>query len=446
MNIDIPVEVEKLLDILNQNNYEGFVVGGCVRDTLLKDIPKDWDMTTNCLPEKLMNILQDNDIRVIPTGLKHGTVTAVIEDNHYEITTYRIDGEYQNNRSPESVQFTDKIEADLSRRDFTINAMAYNHQYGLCDPFLGQQDLKKGIVKCVGDPLNRFEEDALRILRGVRFATRLDFTIDEDTGDAITDKGELLSNISYERIREELCKILLTNKPSLGFNMLKELDLLKYIIPELDKCIGFDQKNFYHDKDVFDHIMSVVDYTPCNIKTRLAALLHDVAKPESFSIDEEGVGHFYGHNIKGEKLTKKILKRLKFDNNTIEDVCILVKEHMNMPNLENKKSIKKLINRTKIDNVFDLMDLKIADRKSSTKADDIGAILELKDNIEEIIDCKEPLSINDLAVNGNDIIELGIKPGKKVGKILNDLNELVLEYPNLNKKDCLLEKAREYTN
>ncbi|MEJ8552999.1 CCA tRNA nucleotidyltransferase [Tepidibacter sp. Z1-5] len=441
MNIDIPVEVEKILGIVNQNNYEGFVVGGCVRDTLLKGTPKDWDITTSCLPEKLMSILQENDIKVIPTGLKHGTVTAIIKDNQYEITTYRIDGEYRNNRSPESVQFTDKIEADLSRRDFTINAMAYNHKYGLCDPFFGQQDLKKEIVKCVGDPLNRFEEDALRILRGIRFATRLNFKLDEATKHAMSDKGNLLLNISHERIREELCKILLTHKPSLGFNMLKELNLLKYILPELDKCVGFDQKNFYHDKDVFDHIMSVVDYTPCNIKTRLAALFHDVAKPICFSIDEKGVGHFYGHNIKGERLTERILKRLKFDNNTIEDVCILIKEHMNMPNLENKKSIKKLINRSKIDNIFDLIDLKIADRKSSTNADDIGSILELKDNIEEIIDNNEPLSVNDLSINGNDIIKLGIKPGKKIGKILNDLNELILEHPELNTKEYLVNKV-----
>ncbi len=444
MNIDIPVEVKKILYILNQNNYEGFVVGGCVRDTLLKGVPKDWDITTSCLPKKLMNILQDNDIKVIPTGFKHGTVTAVMKDNNYEITTYRIDGEYQNNRSPESVQFTDKIEKDLSRRDFTINAMAYNHQYGLCDPFLGKQHLEKGIVKCVGDPLNRFEEDALRILRGVRFATRLNFTIDKDTKYAMSDRGELLLNISHERRREELYKILLTDKPSLGFNMLKELDLLKYILPELDECIGFDQKNPYHDKDVFDHIMSVVDYTPCNIKTRLAALFHDIAKPASFSVDEEGIGHFYGHNIKGGKLTKKILKRLKFDNNTIEAVCILVKEHMNMPNLENKKSIKKFINRTKIDNVFELIDLKIADRKSGTNDDDIGVILELKNNIKKIIDDKEPLSINDLAVNGNDIIELGLKPGKEIGKILNDLNELILEHPEFNTKEYLIDEVKKY--
>ncbi|WFD08865.1 CCA tRNA nucleotidyltransferase [Tepidibacter hydrothermalis] len=444
MNIDIPVEVEKLLDILKQNNYEGFIVGGCVRDTLLNNTPKDWDMTTSCLPEKLMNILQDNNIKVIPTGLKHGTVTAVINDNNYEITTYRIDGEYKNNRRPENVEFTDKIEEDLSRRDFTINAMAYDSQYGLCDPFLGQQDLKKGIIKCVGNPLNRFEEDALRILRGVRFATRLNFELDKTTKYAMSDKGNLLLNISNERIKEEMCKILLTNKPSLGFNILKELDLLKYILPELDKCVGFDQKNSYHDKDVFDHIMSVVDYTPCNIKIRLAALFHDIAKPESFSIDEEGIGHFYGHNVKGEKLAKKILKRLKFDNDTIEHVCILVKEHMNMPNLENKKSIKKLINRSKIDNIFDLIDLKIADRKSSANPDDIGCILQLKSSVEEIIENKEPLTVNDLAINGNDIIKLGIKPGKKIGKILNDLNDLVLDHPKLNTKHYLKSEVKKY--
>ncbi|WP_099191393.1 CCA tRNA nucleotidyltransferase [Tepidibacter mesophilus] len=444
MNIDIPVEVQKILDVLNQNNYEGFIVGGCVRDTLLKNTPKDWDITTSCMPEKTMKILHDKGIKSIPTGIKHGTVTAVINDNHYEITTYRIDGEYKNNRRPESVEFTDEIEEDLSRRDFTINAMAYNHKYGLCDPFLGQQDLKKEIVKCVGNPLNRFEEDALRILRGVRFATRLNFKLDEATKHAMKDKGNLLLNISEERIREEICKILLTDKPSLGFNILKELDLLKYILPELDECVGFDQKNFYHNKDVFDHIMSVVDYTPCNIKTRLSALFHDIAKPICFSIDEKGVGHFYGHDIKGERLTKKILKRLKFDNKTIDDVCILVKEHMNMPNLENKKSIKKFINRSKIENVFNLIDLKIADRKSGTDCDNIGLILELKDIIEKIINQKEPLCINDLAINGNDIIELGIKPGKKIGEILNELNELVLKDPEFNTKEYLIDIVRKY--
>lgn len=444
MNIDIPVEVEMILDVLNKNNYEGFIVGGCVRDILLKRVPKDWDITTNCLPEKIIKILHENNIKTIPTGLKHGTVTAVIDDKNYEITTYRIDGEYKNNRRPENVEFTDEIEKDLSRRDFTINSMAYNREYGLCDPFLGKQDLKRKIVKCVGNPLNRFEEDALRILRGVRFTTRLNFKLDEATRYAMFDKGNLLLNISYERIRKELCKILLTDKPSLGFNILKELDLLKYIIPELDKCVGFDQKNPYHDKDVFDHSMSVLDYTPCNIKTRLAALFHDIAKPECFSIDEKGIGHFYGHNIKGEKLTKNILRRLKFDNKTIDEVSILVKEHMNMPNLENKKSIKKFINRSKIDNVFDLIDLKIADRKSSANPNNIDTILELKGSIKEIINKKEPLSVNDLAINGNDIIELGIKPGKKIGKILNELNELVLEYPEFNTRKYLLDRVKKY--
>ncbi|MCT4509984.1 MAG: CCA tRNA nucleotidyltransferase [Tepidibacter sp.] len=444
MKIDIPVEVEMILDVLNKNNYEGFIVGGCVRDTLLKHVPKDWDITTNCLPEKIIKIFHENNIKTIPTGLKHGTVTAVIDNNNYEITTYRIDGEYKNNRRPENVEFTDEIEKDLSRRDFTINSMAYNREYGLCDPFLGKQDLKRKIVKCVGNPLNRFEEDALRILRGVRFATKLDFKLDEATRYAMFDKGNLLLNISYERIREELCKILLTDKPSLGFNILKELDLLKYIIPELDKCVGLDQKNPYHDKDVFNHCMSALDYTPCNIKTRLAALFHDIAKPECFSIDEKGIGHFYGHNIKGEKLTKNILRRLKFDNKTIDEVSILVKEHMNMPNLENKKSIKKFINRSKIDNVFDLIDLKIADRKSSANPNNIDTILELKDSIKEIINKKEPLSVNDLTINGNDLIELGIKPGKKIGKILNELNELVLEYPEFNTRRYLLDRVKKY--
>ncbi|SHJ79661.1 CCA tRNA nucleotidyltransferase [Tepidibacter formicigenes] len=438
MKIKMPDEVKIILSILSDNNYEGYIVGGCVRDSLLKKEAKDWDITTNAKPKEVI-MLFEKKYKVVPTGLKHGTVTIIINNQNFEVTTYRIEGEYIDNRRPDRVEFTNNIKEDLKRRDFTINAMAYNDYLGLYDPFLGIEDLKDKKIKCVGSPKERFEEDALRILRGVRFATQLNFCIDNNTASAMRLKGYLLNNISKERVRDELCKILFSKKPSIGFEILKDLKLLDFTIPELKPCIEFEQNNPHHDKNVFDHILSVVDNTPNNLIVRLSALLHDIGKPKCFTLDDKGIGHFYRHELESEVMARDILKRLRFDNKTIDLVCVLIKEHMNKGDIKKDKTVKKLINRVGIENIDNLFYLQIADRKGTLKENDIEDILKLKEKVYEILHENQPLTVKDLAINGNDLIKMGYNPGKQIGELLNYLLDLVLENSEINKKDKLID-------
>ncbi|SHG94492.1 CCA tRNA nucleotidyltransferase [Tepidibacter thalassicus] len=418
MKIQMPNEVKFILSILNSNNYEGYIVGGCVRDSLLKREPKDWDIATNAKPEEIINLFKKN-YKVLPTGLKHGTVTVIINNKNYEITTYRIDGEYFNNRKPNSVEFIDNIKEDLKRRDFTINAMAYNDHVGLYDPFYGIKDLKSKKIKCVGNSGERFEEDALRILRGVRFATQLNFDIDNETASAMKLKRNLLSNISKERIRDELCKILLSKKPSIGLKILKDFKLLDFIILEYKYCC----------EEEFNYILSIIDNTPNNLIVRLAALLYGIEK------------FICKYELKNENVGKNILKRLKFNNKIIKLVSVLVKEDINESIIAKDKIIKKLINRVGKENIDNLFYLQIANRKASLY-DDIGDILKLKEKVYKILNEKHPLTVKELDINGNDLIRVGYKKGKQIGKMLNYLLDLVLENPEINEKDILINLAK----
>ncbi|KNF09973.1 tRNA nucleotidyltransferase/poly(A) polymerase [Gottschalkia purinilytica] len=441
MKIVYPEEVKIILDTLKGKGYKGYIVGGCVRDYLLKKIPQDWDICTNATPNEMLNIFKN--FKVIPTGIKHGTISVIVNNKIFEVTTFRTEKEYINNRKPSEVEFTRDLKDDLKRRDFTINALAYNDEDGLIDLFCGIEDLEKSLIKCVGDPYERFQEDALRILRGVRFATKLNFNIDNETFDAMHNKRELLKNISKERIREELVKILLSDKPSTGIRMLSELDLLKYTIPDIEECIGFEQKNPNHDKDIFEHTMCVLDNTEPKLNLRLAALLHDIGKPKCFTTDEKGIGHFYGHAKIGEELSEKILRSLKFDNDTILSVKILVEYHMSLYNFEKDKSVKKFINKVGLNNIEDLLKLQIADRKGTKEGRDFNEICEFKNRYEEILNKKEPLSFKDLKINGHDIMELGFSQGKVIGEILKYLLDKVLEDPSLNNKDKLFKLVKE---
>ena len=284
----IPNDVRAILDTLKINGYEGYIVGGSVRDATMGTFPKDYDITTNALPEVITKIFY----KTIPTGIKHGTITVMINAVGYEVTTYRIDGEYLDNRRPSGVTFVSSLEEDLARRDFTINALAYNAQDGLIDYFGGIRDLENKIIRAVGEPDKRFKEDALRMLRAIRFAASLDFDIEEKTMLAIKNNYNLISNISNERIRDELFKMLVSNNTTKALKLLEETKLLQVILPELQLSVGFNQQNPHHDKDIFSHILVVVEKCPPVLNIRMAALLHDIAKPDCFTIDASGIDIF----------------------------------------------------------------------------------------------------------------------------------------------------------
>ncbi len=437
MEIEIPRDVEYIIQNLMKYGHYAYVVGGCVRDSLLNITPKDWDICTSALPKKIIEIFKNLGLKVIPTGIKHGTVTILKNNNSYEVTTFRIDGKYTDNRRPSNVKFTNDITEDLKRRDFTINAMAYNDKVGLIDPFSGKLDLNNKVIKCVGKANERFKEDALRILRGVRFSSQLKFKIDNSTIKAMKENKYLLENISKERIREELNKILLSDKPSIGLNLIKEIDVLEYIIPELNECVDFEQNNPNHDKDIFRHILCVVNNVDRDLILRLAALLHDIGKPRCYSQDEKGIGHFYGHQNIGAQMSREILRRLKYDKKTIKRVSILVKEHMSKFDLYTDKAAKRLINRVGKEDIFKLFKLQVADVKGSSNLDGLEKVNELKKLCENIINRKQPINKHDLAIDGYDLIKMGIPQGKMIKRIKEELLEVVLDDSKLNRKDKL---------
>lgn len=436
MDYLIPKYVVEVVDKLEKAGYEAFIVGGSVRDLILGRSPNDFDITTNARPDEIIETFAD--YTSILTGVDFGTVTVVIDKNNIEITTHRIEEEYIDGRKPSKVHFTNDLEGDLSRRDFTINAMAFNGEFGLIDPFKGQKDLKDKLIKTVGNPRERFEEDHLRILRAIRFATQLNFTIEENTYKACKDMGKLLRSISVERIRDELFKILLSEKPSYGIKLMKDLEILEVILPELLPTIGFDQRNPHHSKDVFYHTLCVVDNTPSILSVRLAALFHDLGKPHTLSIDEEGVGHFYGHEKVSEDIARKRLNGLNCSNQLIKRVTSLVREHMTHHANYKDKGLKRLIRRVGKDNIFNLIDLQKADKMCSNPQADITLLNNREKQIKRILDSKEPYEKKQLAIDGSDILKLGYKEGKIIGEILDYLMEKVLEEPRLNNKDDLL--------
>lgn len=438
MKIILPNNVKSILGTLNDKGYEAYIVGGCVRDSLLNRIPNDWDIATNAKPKTIIDIFKNLGYRVIPTGIKHGTITVMIDGIGYEVTTYRVDGEYDDNRHPKKVTFTNSLKEDLSRRDFTINAMAYNERNGIVDYFNGLNDLNSKIVKCVGSPLCRYNEDALRMMRAIRFSSQLGFEIENNTYDGIIDLYENLNTISKERVKDELCKILISSHAKKGLLNLVWTHLMDYIAPEIYDCVGFEQYNKHHDKNVFEHILSVVENVEPKLELRLSALLHDIGKPKCFSIDKDNIGHFYGHAKISTDMSREILKNLKFDNKTINKVGKIIYNHM-IPTDLNTKSIKKLINGVGENNVCDLIDLMIADRKGCAKEyQSYDDILELKNKITKIINEKQPLSVKDLDVNGYDLMNIGLK-GKEIGEMLDILLESVLENPKINNKETLLQ-------
>ncbi|KDR93760.1 tRNA nucleotidyltransferase (CCA-adding enzyme) [Peptoclostridium litorale DSM 5388] len=442
--INIPQEVQSIIDRIRVAGHKSYIVGGCVRDSILGRDINDWDICTSARPEDVMDIFGvEKDFKIVPVGLKHGTVMLVYRGSAYEVTTFRIDGEYMDGRRPSKVSFTGDIEKDLSRRDFTVNAMAYSDDEGLIDPFKGLQDIKRSLIRCVGDPQKRFEEDALRMLRAIRFSAQLGFDIEKETFDAICKNWRLAQNISIERIRQEFGKIMVSDSPSRGIRLLMDTKLMNFISPQLYEIVGFDQKNPYHDKDVFEHTMNVIESTPKRLNVRLAALFHDISKPRCMFLDDGGMGHFYEHDSVGSEVAADILKKLKYDNRTIRSVSMLIREHMINLDHFTEKGIKRFIKRIGSENLEDFFDLRRADIKGCAGPFDFGDLEAFMENVHAIINRKEPLGIKDLAIGGNDLIDIGYSEGKEIGDALAWLLEIVLEYPDVNTKEKLIQKALE---
>lgn len=444
MKINIPKDVNYIINNFYKNSYEAYMVGGCVRDSILGVEPKDYDITTSAKPEETISLFE----KTIPTGLKHGTITVIINSTPYEVTTFRTEGTYLDNRRPSSVDFVTDIKEDLSRRDFTINALAYNENTGLIDYFNGVNDIKNKIIRCVGDADKRFKEDALRMLRAIRFSCQLTFDIEENTLKAIKDNYKLIENISFERIRDEICKILISPNPSRGLELLKDTNLLELILPEINSLVDFSPKCTNHNRNVFTHTLRVIDNTENDLLLRLSALFHDVGKLNTLTPFNNGLFYgFPGHSIEGAIMSKRILSKLRFDNNTIKIVSKLIEHHLvlNVDTMLTKYEVKKLLNDVGKNNISLLFKLQRADINS---LDNPKIFLEKVNYTEklanEILENNEPLTIKDLDIAGEDLISnLGLKPGKIIGDILNYLLDKVLENPNLNSKEILLNLAKD---
>ncbi len=441
MNIQLDNGSLSIIKKLQDNGYEAYLVGGSVRNALLDGNTTDFDITTSATPEDVMNLFP----HTVPTGLQHGTVTIILNHTPYEVTTYRTDGEYFDSRHPISVQFVRDLAEDLKRRDFTINAMAYDpFSQTLVDHFGGKDDLRLRMIRAVGNPVERLTEDALRIIRGIRFAAQLNFNIESETLKAMSDLSRLLVHISSERIYSELTRILMTEKPSVGIELMLYTGALEVIMPELLPMAGFKQFSPYHDKDVFFHTMQVLDSTRPYLPLRLAALLHDSGKPHTFSMGEDGIGHFYGHEEASARIAKGILTRLKADNKTRETTLLLISRHMVSLDMKRPVKIKKLIKdfgRDNVDLFFEFKEADHAGKSSGAKAD--LRLIRMKERVHEIIDNKEPLELRDLVISGQDLLDMGFPRGRIVGDVLDELLAEVLANPDLNRMDYLSGRALE---
>lgn len=446
LKIEVPSGANEIIHSLQNNGYEAFLVGGCVRDSILKRPIHDYDITTSATPDEMMEIFKDK--RIIETGLQHGTITIVIDGEPYEVTTYRIDGNYSDSRRPDKVTFTKSLEEDLKRRDFTINAMAYNDEVGLVDPFNGMEDIKYHKIQCVGKPEDRFDEDALRILRAIRFASQLDFVLEPNTDYVLHKVYQNLKNISVERINSEFCKIAASS--DFCVQMVLYSDVLSLFIPEIKDMFDFPQNNPYHIYDVWEHTIHAVeayscdceeDLNPIDLITSLAVFFHDIGKPHCYQDGEDGIRHFKGHGKVSADMTDTIMKRLRFDNDTREKVVQLVYYHDATFEV-GKKYVKRWLNKIGEEQFRRLLNVRRADIKAQAdinqetrlqKIDNIGYIL------EEVLQDDECFSLKDLAVNGKDVMDtMLIKSGKEVGYWLNEILTRVIDGRLKNDREDLI--------
>lgn len=441
MTMDMPKNVDTAINLLQLAGFEAYAVGGCVRDSLLGKIPNDWDITTSAKPEDMKSVFAD--FHCIDTGIKHGTVTVVIDGEPLEITTFRLDGEYEDNRHPKSVTFTSNLGADLGRRDFTVNAMAYSKMTGTVDLFGGQNDLKNKIIRCVGDPDRRFNEDALRILRALRFASALNFEIEEKTAQSLLKNRALLGNISEERIAKELLKLVCGKGAK---RILTDFaPVLFEILPELQPMYKNSHDNPHHCYDIYEHTLIAVESIDPEPTLRFAMLLHDCGKPAVKKFDENGVAHFYGHQRISAEISAQILARLKVSNKFRDEILFLVSNHDRWELYENTEKMPRYLSKFGLDGVLKLLKVMCADVLAQSpeyryRLDQIADAEEIAKNLAVQKPC---LSLSELQINGRTLMDIGIPQGRKLGTVLAQLLDEVIDGVTKNTQEALTTRARE---
>ena len=441
MNIVLPKNVKTIIKILNTHNYEAFIVGGCVRDSVIGLTPHDWDICTNAKPEEIKKCFEN--FNTFDSGIKHGTISVVLDGEVFEVTTYRIDGTYSDNRRPDSVTFTSDITQDLARRDFTINAMAYNEKRGLIDPYGGRNDLSDKIIKCVGNPDFRFNEDALRIIRALRFASVYNFEIDDETAKSIHKNADLLNNIAVERISVELNKLLSGNGAEKILNNYR--DVIAVFIPEIKPMFDYNQHTKHHNRDLWHHITYAVKSIDNSPLLRMSMLLHDIGKPKACKRDGDGTCHFKGHPKYSAEMAETILRRLKYSNDFIE-TCITIIKYHDVRFSGSKRQLRHVMSAIGDKNVELLLKIQRADimaqsdYKHKEKLEKLNLACK---TYKEILADKDCFTLKQLKINGNDIKNLGVSEGIKIGKILKILLGLVIEDKIENEKSALIKKAEE---
>ena len=440
MRIQLPEKVNQVITTLEENGYEAYAVGGCVRDSLLGRTPEDWDITTSASPQETKALFE----RTFDTGIEHGTVTVLLGKEGFEVTTYRIDGDYEDNRHPKEVQFTRSLAEDLKRRDFTINAMAYSSQNGLVDLFGGTKDLEAGIIRCVGASRERFSEDALRILRAVRFSAQLGFSIDKETEEGIQVLAPNLRHISAERIQVELIKLLVSGHPE-KIKDAYRLGITEIIMPEFDAMMRTEQETPHHCYNVGEHTVCALTKVSAEKILRLTMLFHDIGKPQKKTVDEDGRAHFKGHAPVSEEMAREIMRRLKFDNDTLRKVAKLVYYHdYRMP--ASAKNVRRAMHKIGEELFSYYMKIRRADTDAQSeyhreeKLENLHAIEKLYD---EILEKEQCVSLKDLAVTGKDLLEAGVERGPRIGEVLDELLGCVIEEPEMNRREVLLERIKQ---
>lgn len=440
MKIELPRKVVLIIKNLQRHGYDAYAVGGCVRDSILNRKPEDWDITTSAKPEQVKRIFR----RTVDTGIEHGTVTVLIGKGGFEVTTYRVDGLYEDGRHPKEVTFTSRLEEDLKRRDFTINAMAYNDDERLVDAFGGMRDLNYHLIRCVGDPKERFSEDALRILRAVRFSAQLAFPIEPETAEAIKSLAPNLEKISAERIQAELVKLLVSDHPE-RIQDACELGITKVVLPEWDDMVGVKQNTPHHKYDVAAHTVHALQNVKNDKVLRLTMLFHDMGKPVMKTTDENGRDHFKGHAIASEQIAKTVMKRLKFDNDTIRKVTKLVAYH-DYRMEPTGANVRRAMHEIGVELFPYYLAVRLADTKAQSSYERRGKlenIIQIRELYRNALRNKECVTLKDLAVTGTDLINLGIAPGKELGTLLNELLDMVIEDPAWNQKGKLCDYVKE---
>ena len=440
MKIELPRKVVLIIKNFQRHGYDAYAVGGCVRDSILNRKPEDWDITTSAKPEQVKRIFR----RTVDTGIEHGTVTVLIGKDGFEVTTYRVDGLYEDGRHPKEVTFTSRLEEDLKRRDFTINAMAYNDDERLVDAFGGMRDLNYHLIRCVGDPKERFSEDALRILRAVRFSAQLAFPIEPETAEAIKSLAPNLEKISAERIQAELVKLLVSDHPERSQDAC-ELGITKVVLPEWDDMVGVKQNTPHHKYDVAAHTVHALQNVKNDKVLRLTMLFHDMGKPVMKTTDENGRDHFKGHAIASEQIAKTVMKRLKFDNDTIRKVTKLVAYH-DYRMEPTGANVRRAMHEIGVELFPYYLAVRLADTKAQSSYERRGKlenIIQIRELYRNALRNKECVTLKDLAVTGTDLINLGIAPGKELGTLLNELLDIVIEDPAWNQKGKLCDYVKE---